>query len=161
MGCTVRRRSRRSIPIVASQRRALFSLTANADMPFVDGLGVHSPGDLQSFYKESKVRFDEDAEFKARAYSCVGKLQGGQDKDITKAWTQICDVSRAEFQKIYERLDASLEEKGESFYQAGDNSVSASVPRRLPPTYPALSLTGSGRLHCTLVSGRTTVGAAV
>ena len=28
----------------------------------------------------------------------------------------ICDVSRLEFQKLYSRLDVTLVEKGESFY---------------------------------------------
>ena len=75
-------------------------------------------GDLASFYKEAKGRFDDDAEFKKRAYLETASLQSGGDADVTLGWNQICDVSRAEFQKIYERLDATLEEKGESFYQS-------------------------------------------
>ncbi|XP_021925431.1 arginine--tRNA ligase, cytoplasmic isoform X2 [Zootermopsis nevadensis] len=79
---------------------------------------THSPpiGDLQAFYKESKKRFDEDPEFKRRAYSCVVKLQN-MDPDYNKAWQLICDVSRREFQKVYDRLDVTLVERGESFYQ--------------------------------------------
>jgi arginyl-tRNA synthetase len=50
-------------------------------------------GDLQAFYKESKKRFDEEEEFKKRAYSCVVKLQS-YDANIIKAWKLICDVSR-------------------------------------------------------------------
>ncbi|XP_012534883.2 arginine--tRNA ligase, cytoplasmic [Monomorium pharaonis] len=72
--------------------------------------------DLQSFYKESKIRFDEDEEFKKRAYECVVKLQAFEP-DITKAWQMICDVSRQEFEKVYTRLDIKLIERGESFYQ--------------------------------------------
>lgn len=49
--------------------------------------------DLQAFYKESKVRFDNEPEFKKRAYACVVKLQAF-DPDYIKAWQQICDVSR-------------------------------------------------------------------
>jgi arginyl-tRNA synthetase len=33
-----------------------------------------------------------------------------------KAWQILCDISRAEFKKIYDRLDIKLEEVGESFY---------------------------------------------
>lgn len=33
-----------------------------------------------------------------------------------KAWTQICDISRREFDQVYQRLGVHLEEKGESFY---------------------------------------------
>ncbi|KAK9676975.1 hypothetical protein RND81_11G113500 [Saponaria officinalis] len=49
--------------------------------------------DLQTFYKQSKKRFDEDLLFKQRAQKAVVSLQ-----------------------KIYERLRVNIEEKGESFY---------------------------------------------
>ncbi|ESO84457.1 hypothetical protein LOTGIDRAFT_196660 [Lottia gigantea] len=75
-----------------------------------------SIGDLQSFYKASKARFDEDEEFKKRAYACVVKLQA-HDPEYIKAWKSIYDVSRKEFQKVYERLDVSLIDRGESYYQ--------------------------------------------
>ncbi|CAK8684427.1 unnamed protein product [Clavelina lepadiformis] len=72
--------------------------------------------DLQAFYKQSKKRFDNDAEFKKRAYECVVKLQS-KDPDFIKAWNLICDVSRKEFQLIYDRLRiGNLIERGESFY---------------------------------------------
>jgi arginyl-tRNA synthetase len=73
-------------------------------------------GDLQSFYKESKKRFDEDEKFKTRAYECVVKLQR-YDPEIIKAWKLICDVSRKEFEHIYHELEISLVERGESYYQ--------------------------------------------
>jgi len=73
-------------------------------------------GDLMKFYKESKKRFDDDAEFKKRAYACVVKLQA-HEPDYIKAWNLICDVSRKEFDKVYQRLGVTLIERGESFYQ--------------------------------------------
>ncbi|XP_076289361.1 arginine--tRNA ligase-like protein [Lasioglossum baleicum] len=92
-------------------------LIAHLQDRFPDYLTVSPPiTDLQSFYKESKERFDEDQEFKARAYQCVVKLQTF-DPDMIKAWQLICDVSRKEFQKVYARLDIKLIERGESFYQ--------------------------------------------
>ncbi|XP_028790127.1 arginine--tRNA ligase, chloroplastic/mitochondrial isoform X2 [Neltuma alba] len=72
-------------------------------------------GDLQTFYKASKERFDSDAEFKQRAQQAVVRLQGGEDK-YRKAWAQICEISRTEFHRVYQRLGVHLEEKGESFY---------------------------------------------
>ncbi|GBP30132.1 Arginine--tRNA ligase, cytoplasmic [Eumeta japonica] len=78
--------------------------------------------DLQAFYKESKKRFDEDSEFKKRAYSCVVQLQSGQSEYIA-AWKLICDVSRREFQKIYDRLDIQIIDRGESFYQSRMESL--------------------------------------
>ena len=50
-------------------------------------------GDLQVLYKESKVRFDNDEEFKKRAYECVVRLQSFEPSMI-KAWKAICAVSR-------------------------------------------------------------------
>lgn len=80
---------------------------------------THSPpiSDLQAFYKESKKRFDEDEVFKKRAYACVVELQSGQP-DYIAAWKLICEVSRREFQKIYDRLDIKIIDRGESFYQS-------------------------------------------
>lgn len=72
-------------------------------------------GDLQEFYKASKKRFDEDEEFKKKAQLSVVDLQSGGEF-ARKAWQKICDVSRVAFQKIYDRLDVHLEERGESFY---------------------------------------------
>lgn len=71
--------------------------------------------DLQTFYKASKKRFDDDADFKKRAYERVVQLQGG-NKDVRKAWQLICAASRKEFQTIYDQLDVTLVERGESFY---------------------------------------------
>ncbi|XP_011877440.1 PREDICTED: arginine--tRNA ligase, cytoplasmic [Vollenhovia emeryi] len=78
--------------------------------------------DLQTFYKESKTRFDQDEEFKKRAYECVVKLQAFEP-DITKAWEMICDVSRREIENVYARLDIKLIERGESFYQKYMESI--------------------------------------
>ncbi|KNA24272.1 hypothetical protein SOVF_017190 isoform B [Spinacia oleracea] len=71
--------------------------------------------DLEGFYKQSKKRFDDDAEFKQRAQKAVVSLQGGDSK-YREAWSKICEISRREFQKVYVRLGVQLEEKGESFY---------------------------------------------
>ncbi|XP_036983783.2 arginine--tRNA ligase, cytoplasmic isoform X2 [Artibeus jamaicensis] len=98
-------------------------LIAHLQDTFPDYVTVSPPiGDLQAFYKESKKRFDTEEEFKKRAYQCVVLLQG-KDPDIIKAWKLICDVSRQEFNKIYDALDISLIERGESFYQDRMNDV--------------------------------------
>jgi len=92
-------------------------LIAHLQDKFPDYLRVSPPiGDLQMFYKESKKRFDAEEDFKARAYSCVVRLQN-KEPDIIKAWQMICDVSRSEFNKVYDRLEITLIERGESFYQ--------------------------------------------
>jgi arginyl-tRNA synthetase len=71
--------------------------------------------DLQAFYQNSKKRFDEEPEFKQQAYQNVVRLQQG-DPDCLNSWRVLCEISRQEFQTIYDRLDIKLEEVGESFY---------------------------------------------
>ncbi|XP_016942003.2 probable arginine--tRNA ligase, cytoplasmic [Drosophila suzukii] len=98
-------------------------LIAHLEDRFPNYLNESPPiSDLQLFYKESKKRFDEDEDFKKRAYSRVVSLQKGEPNSI-KAWELICNVSRKEFQTIYERLDISIKERGESFYQSRMLSV--------------------------------------
>lgn len=73
-------------------------------------------GDLVTFYKQAKVRFDEDEDFKTRSRQAVVKLQSG-DKGSLHAWKLLCDQSRREFQEIYDVLKIeNLVERGESFY---------------------------------------------
>jgi arginyl-tRNA synthetase len=72
-------------------------------------------GDLVAFYREAKKRFDEDEAFQTTSRDEVVKLQGGDPVSL-KAWRLLCDQSRREFQKIYDRLDIRLSERGESFY---------------------------------------------
>jgi len=71
--------------------------------------------DLTAFYKNAKSRFDESAEFKKISQLNVVKLQAG-DEECRKIWQVLCDVSRLEFEKVYARLDISVKECGESFY---------------------------------------------
>ncbi|MBX9772677.1 MAG: arginine--tRNA ligase, partial [Candidatus Obscuribacterales bacterium] len=73
-------------------------------------------GDLVTFYKQAKVRFDEDEDFKTRSRQAVVKLQSG-DEGSLHAWKLLCDQSRREFQEIYDTLGIeNLIERGESFY---------------------------------------------
>ena len=43
------------------------------------------------------------------------KLQSG-DEHCTAGWKLLCNLSRQEFQRLYDRMDIKLEEVGESFY---------------------------------------------
>ena len=72
-------------------------------------------GDLVTFYKKAKQRFDEDKAFKEIAQQEVVKLQAGEEEE-THAWQLLCEQSRREFQVIYNLLDVDLIERGESFY---------------------------------------------
>lgn len=92
-------------------------LIAHLEDKFPNFAQVSPPiSDLQAFYKESKTRFDSDEVFKKRAYNAVVKLQKG-DPITVKAWTLVTDVSRKSNQNLYDRLEITLIERGESFYQ--------------------------------------------
>lgn len=92
---------------------------------------------LQAFYKDAKKRFDEDEEFKKRSYETVVKLQSKDPKCI-EAWKRICDVSRREFEIIYNRLGIEtnpekpnyLMERGESFYHDHMKNVVSDLESR-------------------------------
>ncbi|MCB1109664.1 MAG: arginine--tRNA ligase [Chlamydiia bacterium] len=72
---------------------------------------------LMNWYRASKKVFDADPEFKKRAQLQVVSLQGGEE-DALQAWKKICEISRRGFSEIYDFLDVSLTERGESFYNA-------------------------------------------
>lgn len=72
-------------------------------------------GDLVTLYKQAKVRFDQDEEFKQKAREEVVKLQAKEESSI-RAWQLLCEQSRREFQVIYNLLNIQLTERGESFY---------------------------------------------
>ncbi len=71
--------------------------------------------ELMHWYKESKKLFDEDSVFKASAQREVVDLQAHSPVSL-KAWKKICEISRKAFHEIYDLLDVSLQERGESFY---------------------------------------------
>jgi arginyl-tRNA synthetase len=72
-------------------------------------------GDLVTFYRQAKQRFDADEEFQDKARQEVVKLQAGVE-DTQQAWQLLCEQSRREFKIIYNWLDIHLTERGESFY---------------------------------------------
>lgn len=75
-------------------------------------------GDLTRIYKQSKQRFDDDADFTQRARERVVKLQGG-DETTLAVWRALVEASKTYFQSVYGRLDVLLSPDdvcGESFY---------------------------------------------
>ncbi|MEN9228715.1 MAG: arginine--tRNA ligase [Gloeomargarita sp. GXS_bins_116] len=72
-------------------------------------------GDLVTFYRQAKQRFDSDEAFQNRARQVVVQLQAG-DPELMAAWKFLCELSRREFQQIYDLLEVELQERGESFY---------------------------------------------
>lgn len=79
-------------------------------------------GDLVSFYRKAKQRFDGDEAFQETARQEVVRLQAGAE-DTLHAWKLLCEQSRREFQIIYDLLDVQVIERGESFYNPLLSSV--------------------------------------
>ncbi|MBT82378.1 MAG: arginine--tRNA ligase [Alteromonadaceae bacterium] len=74
--------------------------------------------DLEDFYREAKVRFDEEEGFADRAREYVVKLQGGDEQCLT-LWKQFIDVSVQHSEEVYDKLNVSLTRDdimGESAY---------------------------------------------
>ncbi|MFT5756173.1 MAG: arginyl-tRNA synthetase [Alteromonadaceae bacterium] len=74
--------------------------------------------DLENFYREAKVRFDNEEGFADRAREYVVKLQGG-DLQCAKLWQQFIDISITHSEDIYQKLNVSLTRgdiMGESAY---------------------------------------------
>jgi len=74
--------------------------------------------DLENFYREAKVRFDNEEGFADRARADVVKLQSG-DESCAKLWQQFIDISITHSEEIYAKLNVSLQRSdimGESAY---------------------------------------------
>lgn len=74
-------------------------------------------GDLATFYRAAKKRFDEDDAFQAAARQSVVQLQAG-DEETLHAWRIVCDLSNRTNRKIFDLMGLSpkIQERGESFY---------------------------------------------
>jgi len=74
--------------------------------------------DLENFYREAKIRFDEEEGFANRARDYVVKLQSG-DADCATLWQQFIDISIKHSEDIYNKLNVTLTRNdimGESAY---------------------------------------------
>lgn len=73
-------------------------------------------GDLSSFYRQAKKRFDADEVFREAARQAVVQLQAGDEKTLL-AWKIVCQLSSRAYQVIYNLMGiAPFVERGESFY---------------------------------------------
>ena len=86
--------------------------------------------DLEKMYKQSKIKFDENLDFRDKAYEFTRRLQtdlfkqgNNRDNDknssqIVKIWTKICEISKENYSEIYKdlKIHKNLIDRGESFY---------------------------------------------
>ena len=88
-----------------------------------------SVGDLDSFYRQARTKFDSNDEFKERARARVVLLQGGDDETL-RMWKLLVGESTRYFDKVYQTLGVLLTSDdlmGESAY----NHLLAQVVDRL------------------------------
>jgi len=81
--------------------------------------------DLENFYREAKIRFDDEEGFADRARDYVVKLQGG-DEDCLVLWKLFIDISIAHSEDIYQKLNVTLTRNdimGESAYNVDLSTV--------------------------------------
>jgi arginyl-tRNA synthetase len=77
-----------------------------------------SVGDLNTFYKQARAKFDGDPAFAERSRLRVVRLQGG-DEPTLALWRRLVRESTRYFEAVYRRLGVTLTEAdfaGESFY---------------------------------------------
>ena len=77
-----------------------------------------SIGDLDSFYRSARKKFEEDDTFKDRSRARVVALQAG-DPETSRLWRILVDESIAYFAEVYAKLDVTLtpgDVVGESYY---------------------------------------------
>jgi len=74
--------------------------------------------DLEQFYKDAKVRFDESEEFANKAREYVVKIQGGDEHCLT-LWQSFINASLGHCEEVYDKLNVNLNRddvRAESFY---------------------------------------------
>ncbi|MGH3566167.1 MAG: arginine--tRNA ligase [Pseudonocardia sp.] len=77
-----------------------------------------SVGDLGSFYKAARQKFDSSPEFKERSRRRVVLLQGGDDQSM-RLWSILVEQSKKYFLAVYDQLGVLLTDEdfaGESVY---------------------------------------------
>ncbi|HEX7037409.1 MAG TPA: arginine--tRNA ligase [Pseudomonadales bacterium] len=100
-------------------------------LTFLDETGADSEllGDLEEFYREAKVRFDNDPEFAERSRRAVVALQRGEPS-ARERWQRFIEISLSHCEEVYERLGVTLRREhvmAESAYNDDLDDVVASL----------------------------------
>ncbi len=102
------------------------------DLGGIDKAAELSVGELDTFYKAARKKFDEDATFADRSRLRVVAMQGG-DATTLQLWQALVDASKKHFEKVFERLGVTMtpaDTRGESFYNAFLPEIAADLEQR-------------------------------
>ena len=69
-----------------------------------------------TWYKQAKLKFDGDPDFKQQSHQAVVRLQQGEKK-ADAIWKSLCKLSEYSYQEIFSTLGVKLITRGESSYQ--------------------------------------------
>jgi arginyl-tRNA synthetase len=89
-------------------------------------------GELSAFYRNARVKFDQDPAFAERSRRRVVLLQAG-DAHTLELWRVLIDISKKYFNETYSRLGVQLRDEhlqGESFYNSMLAEVAEDLERR-------------------------------
>ncbi len=104
--------------------------------------------DLEQFYKDAKVRFDESPEFADKAREYVVKIQGG-DEHCLLLWQSFINASLGHCEEVYKKLNVNLtrnDVRAESFYNNQLSNVIETLKNK------AISTTSNGA-ECVFFEG--------
>ncbi|MFI6093721.1 arginine--tRNA ligase [Streptomyces sp. NPDC051218] len=103
--------------------------------------GEEAMSGLNRVYKESKVLFDSDEEFKTRARRRVVDLQAG-DPETLAIWQRFVDESKVYFYSVFNKLDVEIED-ADIVGESGYNDMLAETCRMLEESGVAVRSNGA------------------
>lgn len=87
--------------------------------------------DLETFYVSAKRMFDDQPEFAERSRKTVVELQSGEPA-VLAVWQAFCNESLRHCHEVFDRLNITVEDRGESYYRSMlADVVTAFVDRKL------------------------------
>lgn len=90
--------------------------------------------DLEQFYKDAKIKFEESVEFANKSRDYVVKIQSG-DKYCLDLWNKFINISLGHCETVYNKLDVNLtrnDVRAESFYNNDlDNIINTLNSKKL------------------------------
>lgn len=103
--------------------------------------GEEAMSGLNRVYKESKVLFDSDEDFKTRARRRVVDLQAG-DPETLAIWQRFVDESKVYFYSVFNKLDVEIED-ADIVGESGYNDMLAETCRMLEESGVAVRSNGA------------------
>jgi arginyl-tRNA synthetase len=102
------------------------------DLGGVENASELSVGELNSFYKAARKKFDTDTGFAERSRLRVVSLQAGDPKTL-ELWRILVEASKVHFEMVFARLGVTMtpaDTRGESFYNPFLGEIARDLEQR-------------------------------